>query len=269
MEYFGKDLFANKLISWYQDNQRDLPWRHTRDPYKIWLSEVILQQTRVSQGLPYYQSFVAHFPEVFDLANATEQQVLRLWQGLGYYSRGRNLLKCARMVVEELDGKFPNNYMQLLELPGIGEYTAAAIASIAFKEAVPVVDGNVFRVVSRVLGISDDIAVASSRKVFFNYSKQLMMDAPPDLYNQAVMEFGALHCTPKQPKCDSCPLSLTCYAFQNSRQHQFPVKSKKVKVRNRDFYYLVIKSGASYLLNKRASGDIWQGLYDFYLIEGG
>jgi len=269
LEYFGKDLFATTLLSWYRYHRRDLPWRQTRDPYKIWLSEVILQQTRVAQGLPYYLAFIEQYPTVNDLAAASEQEVLRLWQGLGYYSRARNLLRCARLVVNEYTGKFPQSYSQLLQLPGVGDYTAAAIASIAFKESVPVVDGNVFRVLSRVFGIREDIAAAASRKVFKKRSSLEMGQAPPDLYNQAIMEFGALQCTPNQPGCKDCPLSSGCYAFTNNCQTRLPVKSKKVKVRDRFFYYLVIRSGSSYLLNKRTNKDIWQGLYDFYLLEQG
>ncbi|GJM29916.1 MAG: A/G-specific adenine glycosylase [Cyclobacteriaceae bacterium] len=269
MEYFGTESFAYTLISWYDRNRRDLPWRHTRDPYKIWLSEVILQQTRVAQGLPYYQSFCEHFPEVSDLASANEQQILRLWQGLGYYSRARNLLRCAQRIVDTYDGKFPEDYQQLLTLPGVGDYTAAAIASFAFGQSVPVVDGNVFRVLSRILGLHNDIALSGTKKVFKQYSSRLMNEAPPDRYNQAIMEFGALQCTPVRPKCHSCPFSANCHAFQTGNQKLFPVKGNKTKVRNRYFYYYVIKLGQNILLKERTGKDIWRGLYDFFLLEPG
>jgi len=258
---------ASSLLSWYQENKRDLPWRNTKDPYKIWLSEIILQQTRVVQGLPYYLAFGENFPTVRDLANASEQDVLRLWQGLGYYSRARNLHRCARMIMEKYQGRFPEDYHELLALPGIGEYTASAIASFAFKMPTPVVDGNVFRVLSRIFGIRDDIALRNTKKLFRDYSTKLINGSPPDLYNQAIMEFGALHCTPAKPKCFDCPFSSYCQAFQQQTQHQFPVKTKKTAVRNRHFYYFVFKSGSYLLMKKREQKDIWQGLYDFFLLE--
>ncbi len=259
--------FSSALLFWYHKHKRDLPWRKTKEPYKIWLSEIILQQTRVGQGLPYYQAFCQKYPSVTDLANASEQEVLRLWQGLGYYSRARNLHQCARLIVEKYQGKFPDCYHELLALPGIGDYTAAAIASFAFNLPTPVVDGNVFRVLSRIFGIKDDIGLQKTKKVFRDYSSKLISSSAPDLYNQAIMEFGALHCTPAQPKCISCPFSNYCYAFQNQAQHQFPVKVKKRAVRNRYFYYYVVKSGPYLLMKKREQKDIWQGLYDFFLLE--
>ena len=259
--------FASSLLSWYQENKRDLPWRETRDPYKIWLSEIILQQTRVVQGLPYYLAFCENFPGVSDLAGASEQEVLRLWQGLGYYSRARNLLSCARLIMEKYQGQFPENYHELVSLPGIGDYTAAAIASFAFKQPTPVVDGNVFRVLSRIFGIRDDISLQKTKKVFRDFSAKLINGSPPDLYNQAIMEFGALHCTPVQPKCFNCPFSNYCQAYQHQAQYQFPVKTKKPVVRNRYFYYYVVKSGPYLLMKKREQKDIWQGLYDFLLVE--
>ena len=200
--------FSEVLIDWYSNNKRDLPWRSTSDPYCIWLSEIILQQTRVDQGMRYYHSFVDAYPTVFDLASASEEQVLRLWQGLGYYSRARNLHKAANYIVEELNGVFPNNYNDLKKLSGVGDYTASAIASFAYDEVCPVLDGNVFRVMSRFYGVDDDIAVPKTAKVF----KSILHDIIPQdgrnahLFNQAIMEFGALHCTPKKPKCDSCEL---------------------------------------------------------------
>ena len=262
-----KAPFSTKLIPWYQEHQRDLPWRQTKDPYKIWLSEVILQQTRVAQGIPYYQSFCDYFPTVQDLAKAPESRVLRLWQGLGYYSRARNLHKCAKVIVADYQGKFPETYQQLIALPGIGDYTASAIASIAFNQPTPVVDGNVFRVLSRIFGIKHDISHQSTKKIFRDLSQELMADAPPDQFNQAIMEFGALHCTPTKPGCSSCPFIASCFAYKFSEQNVLPIKSKKAKVKNRFFYYFVIKSGDYLLMNQRINQDIWKGLYDFFLVE--
>ncbi|WP_161622743.1 A/G-specific adenine glycosylase [Cesiribacter andamanensis] len=206
-------MLTAKLLDWYQRNQRDLPWRQTRDPYRIWLSEVILQQTRVQQGLPYYQRFVEKFPTVEALAAATQQEVLRLWQGLGYYSRARNLHACAQQVVAQWGGAFPQTYHLLLSLPGIGRYTAAAIASFAFKEAVPVVDGNVYRVLARLYADPTDIAKPQAFAHFFALAQQLIDPRQPDVFNQALMEFGALHCTPQKPLCLYCPLKEHCQAY--------------------------------------------------------
>jgi A/G-specific adenine glycosylase len=263
----GNQGFSKKIIHWYKENKRSLPWREITDPYKIWLSEIILQQTRVAQGLPYYNKFVKTFPTVFSLAKASQQEVLRLWQGLGYYSRARNLHTCAKMVVEDFGGKFPDSYQELKKLKGIGPYTAAAIASIAFKEAVAVVDGNVFRVLARIFGIEIDIA-SNEGKIFFSAkANELIPKEHPDLFNQAMMEFGALHCLPQNPLCDSCIFAKTCVANQNDLQKVLPVKSKKLKVRNRYFYYFVIRHQNKILMKKREGKDIWQGLYDLYLIE--
>ncbi len=261
-------MVAAKLIDWYLRNHRDLPWRQSRDPYRIWLSEIILQQTRVQQGLPYYQRFIEAYPSVQALAAAPEQEVLRLWQGLGYYRRARNLHACARQVVEQHSGIFPQSYEVLQKLPGIGKYTAAAIASFAFQKAVPVVDGNVYRVLARLYGETTDIASPGAFKVFFNIGEQLIDRQQPDTFNQAIMEFGALHCTPLKPLCLYCPLQQQCWAFAHSQQHVLPVKSKKAAVRFRYFHYLVIVSAdGKMLMRARPAGDIWQGLYDFYLLE--
>ena len=262
-----KEFFSERIIDWYQTNHRDLPWRKTRDPYKIWLSEIILQQTRVAQGLPYYNEFVKTFPTVFDLAKAPEQKVLRLWQGLGYYSRARNLHRCAKEIVKNYKGEFPNSFEELKKLHGIGPYTAAAIASIAFRESVAVVDGNVFRVLARVFGIDKDIASEEGKKYFFSLANELIDKKQPDLFNQAVMEFGALYCLPKNPKCNECIFSKNCEANQKDLQTVLPVKSKKLKVRTRYFNYFVIHSKNGILMHERNGKDIWRGLYDFYLIE--
>lgn len=259
--------FSLKLVEWYEQNHRKLPWRETKDPYKIWLSEVILQQTRVAQGLPYYEKFVARFPTVNDLAAAKEQEILRLWQGLGYYTRARNLHKCAKTLVSEHGGKFPSSFPMLKKLPGIGDYTAAAIASISFLEPVAVVDGNVFRVLSRVFGIEADIATLTGKKIFADLANELVSKSQPDIYNQALMEFGALHCTPKQPKCEHCIFQNSCEANKQGLQLLLPIKSKSKKSRKRYFYYFVLANKKGFAMKKRDGKDIWNGLYDFPAIE--
>ncbi|MFV8341838.1 A/G-specific adenine glycosylase [Flavobacterium sp. XS2P39] len=260
--------FSNLLIQWYLRNKRDLPWRNTTNPYPIWLSEIMLQQTRVAQGMPYFLSFTAAFPTVFDLAKADEEQVLKLWQGLGYYSRARNLHKTAKHVAEELSGVFPNRYQDLLKLKGIGEYTAAAIASFSYNEVVPVVDGNVFRVLSRYFDIETDIAAGSAKKEFAALAFELMPKDNPAIFNQAIMEFGALQCVPKNPNCGICVFNESCAALQKNKIEQLPFKSKKVKVRNRFFNYLVLNDEKeNTLIQKRTNKGIWHNLYEFPLIE--
>ncbi len=223
-----QDTFAPVLEAWYERHKRNLPWRHTRDPYAIWLSEVILQQTRVVQGLPYYERFLNAYPHVQAMADADERDILRLWQGLGYYSRARNMHQTARQIVSERAGKFPDTYQELLRLKGIGAYTAAAIASFAFGERVAVVDGNVYRVLARVFGISEDITTTGAKKTFATLAQTLIGAAQdPATYNQAIMEFGAIQCTPVAPDCLLCPVHAHCVAFQTGRQHLLPVKSKK------------------------------------------
>lgn len=262
-----KEIFSSRLIDWYQTNHRNLPWRLTTDPYKIWLSEIMLQQTRVAQGLPYYERFIKSFPTVFDLAKASEQSVLRLWQGLGYYSRARNLHRSAKQVVKDFNGNFPESSRELTKLPGIGDYTAAAIASIAFLEPVAVVDGNVFRVLARVFGIETDIGSSNGKKYFFSLANKLIDKDRPDLFNQALMEFGALHCLPKNPKCSDCIFSKSCEANQKNLQALLPIKSQKIKIKTRYFYYIIIRNKNKILMKQRTEKDIWQGLNDFYLIE--
>jgi A/G-specific adenine glycosylase len=260
--------FSKLLIQWYLQNKRDLPWRNTTDPYRIWLSEIMLQQTRVAQGMLYFLSFVDAFPTVFDLANAGEQQVLKLWQGLGYYSRARNLHKTAQYIAAELDGVFPDNYNDLLKLKGVGEYTAAAIASFSYGQPVAVVDGNVFRVLSRYFDIETDIALASAKKEFAALAFELMPKDEPATFNQAIMEFGALQCVPKSPNCNVCVFNESCLALQKKKIGQLPVKSKKLKVRNRYFNYLVVSDdNDDTIIQKRTSKGIWQNLYEFPLIE--
>ena len=260
-------VFSQKLIQWYHRHHRDLPWRHTQDPYRIWLSEIILQQTRVAQGLPCYLRFVDKYPTVADLARAAEQDVLRLWQGLGYYSRARNMHYTARQVVEEFGGKFPDTYQELLKLRGVGSYTAAAIASFAYGEAVPAIDGNVYRVLARIFGIKTDIQSTTAKKEFTDVARQLIPAADAGTFNQAMIEFGAIQCQPVAPDCLLCPFNDMCYAFQHGAQARLPVKEKKTKVRNRYFNYLVIEQEGQLAMRVRPAGDVWQGLYDFFLVE--
>ncbi|WP_229310894.1 A/G-specific adenine glycosylase [Larkinella soli] len=260
--------FAGTLAKWYRHHHRDLPWRQTQDPYLIWLSEVILQQTRVVQGRPYYERFAQTYPTVQEMADADERDLLRLWQGLGYYSRARNMHQTARYVAGELGGRFPDNFRGLLKLRGIGEYTAAAIASFAFGERVAVVDGNVYRVLARIFGIEEDITTTSARKTFQALAGRLIQEAgDPAIHNQAMMEFGAIQCTPVSPDCLLCPFQQQCSAFLTGRQHRLPVKSRKGAVRERYFNYLVIRQGEAVAMKERREKDVWQNLYDFCLVE--
>jgi len=260
--------FSNILIKWYLQNKRDLPWRKTTNPYLIWLSEIMLQQTRVAQGMPYFFSFSEEFPTVFDLANADEEQVLKLWQGLGYYSRARNLHKTAQYVANELNGIFPLSYTELLKLKGVGEYTAAAIASFSYNEPVPVVDGNVFRVLSRYFDIESDITLPATKKEFTELARQLMPKDNPAIFNQAIMEFGALQCVPKSTNCPVCVFANSCAALQKKKVDVLPVKSKKIKVTNRFFNYLILEDAlGNTLIHKRTAKGIWHNLYEFPLLE--
>lgn len=266
-----KHFFADSILNWYAKNKRDLPWRNTKDPYKIWLSEIILQQTRVKQGLPYYEKFVEAYPTVADLAQADEQSVLRLWQGLGYYSRARNLHTAAKFVHNEKQDIFPDTYKELLKLKGVGDYTASAVASFAHNEKVAVLDGNVFRVLARVFGVDTDIASHKGAKEFGALAKSLLPNEHVDAYNQGIMEFGALQCTPQKPDCMYCPLQSGCVAYAQGKQKELPVKIKKIKIKNRYFHYLICfyKKGDQTLvaMKQRGSKDIWGGLYDFWLEE--
>ena len=261
------DKLQETLLDWYAENHRDLPWRHQPSPYQVWLSEVILQQTRVNQGLEYYLRFVERWPTVGDLANATEEEVLKMWQGLGYYSRARNLHQCARQVMKEHGGVFPADHKKLLELKGIGNYTAAAIASIAFNLPCAVVDGNVYRVLSRLYDIDTPININEGQNLFARLADELLNREQPGLHNQALMEFGALHCTPKNPACLQCPLQAQCLAFEKQTVMQRPVKLAKTKVKTYYLNYLVIKSQGKVYLHKRSGNGIWRNLYDFPCIE--
>ncbi|WP_299897702.1 A/G-specific adenine glycosylase [uncultured Aquimarina sp.] len=261
-------IFSKKLISWYLQNKRSMPWRETTDPYRIWLSEIILQQTRVAQGLPYYLAFTEQYPTVFDLANAEEEQVLKLWQGLGYYSRARNLHTTAKYVANDLHGVFPTSYKELLKLKGVGDYTASAIASICYDEVVPVVDGNVYRVLSRYFNISTPINSTEGIKEFKKVAIEVMEQEEPATYNQAIMEFGALQCKPQNPYCIVCPLNDSCESLQKGTVASLPVKLKKLKVKKRYFNYLIFLVDDKHtVIRQRTGKGIWQNLYEFPLIE--
>lgn len=261
-------IFSKTLIHWYSNNKRNLPWRETTNPYYIWLSEIILQQTQVKQGLPYYEAFVSKYPTVFDLANANESDVLKLWQGLGYYSRARNLHASAKYVSNELKGKFPDNYKDLLKLKGVGDYTASAIASICFNEAAAVVDGNVYRVLSRYFDMDTPINSSKGAKVFKLLAQELIDKKHPAEFNQAIMEFGATQCKPQNPDCNVCPFNTSCIAFNKNKISELPVKIKSAKAKIKHFNFLVfISEDEKTILEKREGKGIWQNLYQFPLIE--
>ena len=260
--------FSNTLVSWYLQNNRDLPWRKSKNPYFIWLSEIMLQQTRVAQGLSYYLKFTRTFPTVFDLAKADESTVLKMWQGLGYYSRARNLHFSAKHIAQELNGQFPTSYTEIIKLKGIGDYTASAIASICFNESTAVVDGNVYRVLSRYFGIQTATNSTLGIKEFKALAQTLIDSSQPGTFNQAIMDFGALHCKPQNPLCESCPFSDSCVALEKKITKELPVKVKKIKVRKRYFNFLVLKTDDNKtILTERKGKGIWQGLYQFPLIE--
>ncbi|MFM9987969.1 A/G-specific adenine glycosylase [Flavobacterium sp.] len=260
--------FSKTLTTWYLENKRDLPWRKTTNPYLIWLSEIMLQQTRVAQGLPYYMAFTEEFPTVLDLANASEEKVLKLWQGLGYYSRARNLHATSKHIAENLNGIFPQDYKNLLKLKGVGEYTAAAIASFSYNEVVPVVDGNVFRVLSRYYNIETDITSAKAKKEFTLLAQEVISKDDPALFNQAIMEFGALQCVPKNPNCNICPLNTSCAALSLKKVNELPIKSKKTKAKNRFLNYLfILDEKNKTIINQRTAKGIWHNLYEFPLVE--
>jgi A/G-specific adenine glycosylase len=261
--------FTEKLVGWYDKNRRELPWRETLDPYRIWLSEILLQQTRIDQGLPYYHRFVETFPSVQELAGADEQQVLRLWQGLGYYTRARNLHATAREIVSAHGGRFPEKYEEIKKLRGIGEYTAAAIASISFSLPFPVVDGNVIRFFSRHFGIEVPASSALMKNTVRRIAGQLILKTDPGRFNQAMMEFGALCCRPSNPLCKTCIFRRSCVARREGRVDLLPVRAEKSEKRIRYFHYLLIfpKDKRSLYLKKRVEDDIWKSLYDFPLIE--
>ncbi|MCR9172159.1 MAG: A/G-specific adenine glycosylase [bacterium] len=259
--------FSLLITEWYRQNKRELPWRSVSDPYTIWLSEIILQQTRVEQGRAYFQKFVDHYPTVIDLANASEQDVLNDWQGLGYYSRARNLHASAKYIRDELNGVFPQTYDEIIKLKGVGKYTAAAIASFAFNEPKAVVDGNVYRFLSRVFNMDTPIDSTKGQKDFQLLADSLISKENPADHNQAMMEIGAMVCTPTQPKCLFCPVSELCEAREKGTYLDLPVKSKKTKVSNRYFHYLIFNESGKTIIEQRTEKGIWQKLYQFPLVE--
>lgn len=262
-----KKEFSRQLRGWYEEHKRPLRWRETRDPYQIWLSETILQQTRVQQGAAYYDRFVERFPTLRELADAPEDEVMKLWQGLGYYSRARNLHAAAKQVVERFGGTFPRTYEEVRSLPGIGDYTAAAICSIAYDLPTATVDGNVFRVYARLFDLATPIDSTAGRKAFFRLADKWLDRAHPSDFNQALMEFGALHCTPLSPRCEGCLFEGWCLARAAGTVSERPVKQGRIRIRDRYLNYLHLTCGGQTLLHRRGAGDIWQGLYDLPLIE--
>jgi A/G-specific adenine glycosylase len=261
------ETIAKILGKWYERHKRDLPWRLTKSAYEIWLSEIILQQTRVHQGIHYYKRFLERFPDIHQLAEASPEEVLKLWQGLGYYTRARNLHATAREIVEHYDGRFPADYNKLLSLKGIGDYTAAAVASIAFGIPVALVDGNVFRVMARLYGIITPAATSRGRKEIQSLAERILDKRNPGIHNQAVMELGALVCLPKNPSCDECPLRQKCYACRHGQVNEFPVKGAREKNRKRYFHYLHISFSGKLFIHQRKKKDIWNSLFEFPLIE--
>lgn len=259
--------FAPILLDWYDLHGRDLPWRSTRDPYLIWLSEVILQQTRVAQGTDYYLRFAARFPDVRSLADASETEVLKLWQGLGYYSRARNLHAAARQIVAEFDGEFPRDLAAVRSLKGVGDYTAAAICSAAFDAPVAAVDGNVYRVLARLFDLAEPVDTTQGRRIVAALARAELDECRPGRYNQAIMDFGATQCTPHTPRCGECPLAVRCLALAAGTVADRPVKRGRTAVRDRWFHYLHVVCGGETFLHRREGRDIWQGLYEFPLIE--
>lgn len=265
-----ENWFSQGLIKWYKKNKRELPWRNETDAYKIWLSEIILQQTQVIQGTSYYLKFIHKYPSVTLLAAASEDEVLKMWQGLGYYSRARNLHTTAKYIQKELNGVFPANYANIKALKGIGDYTAAAISSFSYNLPHAVVDGNVYRVLSRIFGIETPIDSGLGKKEFQQLATQLLNIKDPAQHNQAIMEFGSQYCKPNNPNCEACIFNFKCFAFKADRVSDFPVKTKKTKIKKRYLNYVVlIDKKNNILLNRRSENDIWKGLYEFYLIESG
>ena len=260
-------MFSKILLDWFDEHRRDLPWRNTDDPYKIWVSEIILQQTRVVQGLSYYHNFIRNFPTVKALAEADEAQVLKVWQGLGYYSRARNMHAAAQTVVRDFNGTFPSNYDEIRRLKGVGDYTAAAIASFAFNLPYPAVDGNVLRFTARYKGLFDNIATAATRKRVTEICQQWMPADHAGTFNQAMMEMGAIQCVPTHPDCEQCPFASTCYAAIHHCTDTLPVKEKKTNIKDRFFHYLIYLKDNQSIIQRRTHNDIWKGLYEFPLVE--
>ncbi|MDA3892034.1 MAG: A/G-specific adenine glycosylase [Salinivirgaceae bacterium] len=257
---------SKTLTDWYNTNARDLPWRNTSDPYAIWVSEIIMQQTRIDQGLPYYLKFLDHFPSVHDLAKASEEKVLLVWQGLGYYSRARNMHHTAKEIVLKFQGNFPTSAAELIKLKGIGKYTAAAISSICFGENIAAIDGNVIRVIARLFNIKEAVNKLPTLKTIDAISQKLIKNIDASIYNQALMDLGAIICTPKKVNCNACPLINMCEAYSKRSVDSIPLKEKKTSIKNRYFVYIIIQSNNKLLINKREENDIWKGIYEFPLI---
>jgi A/G-specific adenine glycosylase len=264
----SNNFFAEKLLSWFKTHQRELPFRKDKNPYKIWLSEIIMQQTRMAQGIPYYERFIETFPEVKSLAESDIEKILKLWQGLGYYSRAHNLHAAARQIVKDHNSSFPDQYEELIKLKGVGEYTAAAIASIAFGKPVAVIDGNVYRVLARYFGIELPIDSNEGKKYFKQLANDLLDKKYPGEYNEAIMEFGAVQCLPKNPNCKECPLQTTCHSFLNQCADQFPIKAKKTPVKNHFLYYfLILNHDGEIMVKQRDNTGIWKNLFEFPVLE--
>jgi A/G-specific adenine glycosylase len=259
--------FTSTLLHWYDEHRRIMPWRGEKDPYKIWISEIILQQTRVAQGWDYYTRFIERFPTIQRLADASLDEVLLVWQGLGYYSRARHLHEAALYIMQHYGGVFPASYVDIRSLKGVGDYTAAAIASMGFGLPYPAVDGNVCRVICRVFGIADDIQQNSTRKIITQHCTKLMQGFEPGEFNQALMDFGSLQCTPKNPNCENCPLATRCHACQYQMTNHLPVKSNHIKIKTREFHYLCQVNNGQTIIRQRVDNDIWKGLYEFPMIE--
>ncbi len=259
--------FSERILNWYAEHKRALPWRETKNPYVIWLSEIILQQTRVEQGMPYFFRFLETYPNVTKFANAEEAEILRLWQGLGYYSRARNMHKASKQVLELHNAEFPTDYQSLLKLPGVGEYTAAAISSFSSNHAHAVLDGNVFRVLARYFGIEEPINSSSGKKIFSKLAEEMLDRNQPAEYNQAIMDFGSLQCKPKNPNCAECVLRIDCRAYESGLVNVLPAKIKGKKSKDRFFHYFIIEHDGAVLMSQRSEGDVWANLFEFPMIE--
>ncbi|MBS1920020.1 MAG: A/G-specific adenine glycosylase [Bacteroidetes bacterium] len=263
-----KEQFTTQLLKWNNEkNNRKMPWKGEKDPYKIWLSEIILQQTRVEQGLNYYNRFIKIFPDIHQLAKATDEKVFKMWEGLGYYSRCKNLLTTAKFISKDCHGKFPESFERIIKLKGIGPYTAAAISSFAYNLPHAVVDGNVFRVLARVFGITKSLDSSEGKKYFNRLANDLLYKKSPGIYNQAIMDFGAVICKPNTPLCPECPFKKTCYAFLHNKTDLLPVKKKKINIKNRWFYYFVLEYKGTFAISQRTHKDIWEQLFEFPLLE--
>jgi A/G-specific adenine glycosylase len=263
----NKPFFTEKLLEWFATHHRPMPWKGEKNPYLVWLSEIILQQTTVRQGLSYYEKFVDRYPSVKNLADAPEDDVMKLWEGLGYYARARHMHATAKLIAYDLNGSFPNTYEDILKLKGVGEYTAAAIASFAYDLPHAVVDGNVYRVLSRYFGIDEPIDSSKAKSLFTGLANELLDKNRPADFNQAMMDFGATHCKPANPACKDCPLNTNCFALNKNKIETLPIKLKKIQKKTRYFNYLILNKNNNVLIQKRMGKDIWQNLYEFPMLE--